>query len=168
MAFNLSQEQFDAANSAVNAPREFTPVPDGKYCASILEVEDTSRTSKTGNEIEYLKFQFKYEGGQYNNRREFDDLVYANSGSPRHGEIGQQRIAQLWAAVGGSGIPNVPKFLEKVGTKFELVIKTVPSKDPQYGPKRNFYFNPCSSDCQASCTSPLEDHNPSDGGDIWS
>ena len=165
MAFNLSQEQFDAANSAANAPREFTPVPDGKFCASILEVEDTSRTSKAGNEIEYLKFQFKYEGGQYNNRREFDDLVYANSGSPKHGEIGQQRIAQLWAAVGGSGIPSLPKFLEKVGTKFELVIKTKPSKDPQWGPSRDFYFNPCSEDCQVEDTS----FPPADGGgDIWS
>ena len=166
MAFNLSQEQFDAANDAANAPREFTPVPDGKYCVSILELEDTSRVAKNGNEIEYLKFQFKHEGGQYNNRREFDDLVYANSGSPKHGEIGQQRIAQLWSAVGGTGIPSVAKFLEKVGVKLQLTIKTVPSKDPQYGPRRNFYFGKCENcPSDSSCDSPA----PSDGGgDIWS
>ncbi len=163
MAFNLSQEQFDAANEAANAPREFTPVPDGKYCVSILEVEDTSRTSKSGNEIEYLKFQFKYEGGQYNNRREFDDLVYANSGSPKHGEIGRQRIAQLWASVGGEGLPSLAKFIGKVGVKLELVVRTVPSKDPQYGPKRAFYFNKCSESCSVESSSP-----ESDGGDIWS
>ena len=164
MGFNFSQEQFDAANSAANAPREFTPVPDGKYCVSILEVEDTSRQSKSGNEIEYLKFQFKHEGSEYGNRREFDDLVYANSGSPKHGEIGRQRITQLWAAVGGVGLPTLTGVIEKVGTKVELVIKTTPSKDPQYGPKRNFYFNPC-VECEGSCDSPA----PSDGGgDIWS
>jgi hypothetical protein len=163
MAFNLSQEQFDAANEAANAPRDFTPVPDGKYCVSILEVEDTSRMAKSGNEIEYLKFQFKHEGGEYSNRREFDDLVYSNSGSPQHGEIGRRRIAQLWSSVGGEGLPSLASFVGKVGTKFELVIKTVPSKDPQYGPKRQFYFNPCSESCSAS---PAE--APSDGGDIWS
>jgi len=163
MAFNLSQEQFDAANAAANAPREFTPVPDGKYCVSILDVEDTSRQSKTGNEIEYLKFQFKYEGGEYNNRREFDDLVYSNSGSPKHGEIGRQRIAQLWSSVGGEGLPSLTSFLGKVGTVLQLTVRTVPSKDPQYGPKRQFYFNPCTECCS---TSPAE--APSDGGDIWS
>jgi len=160
MAFNFSQEQFDAASEAAN---EFTPVPDGKYCVSIFEIEDTSRQSKTGNEIEYLKFQFKHDGGEYRNRREFDDLVYANSGSPKHGEIGRQRIAQLWSAVGGEGLPSLSKFLEKVGTKLQLTIRTVPSKDPQYGPKRNFYFNPCSESCSVDSNSP-----GSDGGDIWS
>lgn len=164
MAFNLSEDQFNAANAAANAPREFTPVPDGKYCVSIFEVEDTSRVAKSGNEIEYLKFQFKYEGGEYANRREFDDLVYANSGSPKHGEIGRQRIVQLWASVGGEGLPSLSSFLGKVGSKLELVVRTAPSKDPQYGPKRQFYFNPCSSDCTEACESP----SPSDGGDIWS
>ncbi len=167
MPFKFSQEQFDEASSS-NESREFTPVPDGKYCVSLLQIDDEQRTSKAGNEIDYLKVQLRYEGGQYNNRREFDDLVYENSGSEAQGRIGRKRIAQLWSALGGSGIPGLDGFLSKVGNKFELVIKTKPSKDPQWGPSRDFYFNPCSSNC-GDCSSSCEASPPSDGGgDIWS
>ena len=164
MAFNISEEQFAAVNAEANAPREFTPVPDGRYCASIVQVDDKQRTANNGNVIDSLNFQVKLEGGQYNNRREFVDLAYSNSGSEAHGQIGIKQICSLWSAVGGAGAPSTAAFAGKVGTKFELVIKTTPSKNPQYGPNRNFYFNPCSEDCQVEDTS----FPPADGGDIWS
>ena len=168
MPFKFTQEQFDAANESNNS-REFTPVPDGKYCVSLLNIEDKERVTKSGNTHEYLAIQARYEGGQYNNRREFVDLVYENSGSEAHGSIGRKQILSLWNALGGTGAPSWDDLTQSVGKKFQLVIKTTPSKDPQYGPNRNFYFNPCSSDCSESCSGPLPGSlTPSDGVDIWS
>ena len=74
MALNISADKVNEINDAANAPREFEPVPDGKYCASLVSAEDSTRTAKNGNVLDYIKCHFKLEGGKYNNRREFADL----------------------------------------------------------------------------------------------
>ena len=99
MALNIKADRVNEINEAAS----ITPVPDGSYCASLVSAEDCTREAKNGNTLDYIKCHFKLEGGQYNNRREFDDLVYSNSGSEKHGEIGIARLSQLFSALGGKG-----------------------------------------------------------------
>ena len=125
MALNIKADKISQiiAESAADEKRSFDPIPDGSYCASVFSAEDCTREAKSGNTLDYVKCHFKIEGGQYDNRREFDDLVYSNSGSAQHGEIGVKRLTQLWSSLGGSGDLNVPN-LNACDGKFELVIKT--------------------------------------------
>jgi len=117
--------------------------------------------------LDYIKCHFKLEGGEYNNRREFQDIVYSNSGSEVHGEIGQKTLARLYSVLGGTGDLTVDSLGDLNGC-FELVIKTVPAKNPQYGDERKMFFNKC-KDCPAGCDA--EGCAPStakeDSGDIW-
>jgi len=165
MALNISEDRVNEINEAASN-NDFTPVPDGSYCASLVSAEDCTREAKNGNTLDYIKCHFKLEGGQYNNRREFDDLVYSNSGSEKHGEIGIARLSQLFSALGGKGDLTVAALSALTGC-VKLTIKTVPSKDPQYGPKRNLYFNVCDTPCDAA---PVAEAPPAadGGGDIWS
>ena len=164
MALNIKADRVNEINEAASN-NDFTPVPDGSYCASLVSAEDSTREAKNGNQLDYIKCHFKLEGGQYNNRREFDDLVYCNSGSEKHGEIGIQRLSQLFKALGGTGDLTVPALSALTGC-LKLTIKTVPSKDPQYGPKRNLYFGKCDTPCEAA---PAPQAPPAEsGGDIWS
>ncbi len=166
MALNISADKVNEINDAANAPRDFAPVPDGKYCASLVSAEDSTREAKNGNTLDYIKCHFKLEGGEFNNRREFADLVYSNSGSEQHGEIGVKQLTQLFKALGGTGDLNATTLANLAGKCVELTIKTTPSKDPQYGPRRNYYYNPC-KDCPSDCCS--DGACPADGGgDIWS
>lgn len=160
MSFDISPEQ--QQDFASSTP-DFAPVPDGKYCATLFDVEDCERTAKNGNELMYVKCQWKLEGGQYNNRREFDDIVYSNSGSEKHGSIGQQQLSKLFAALGGTGRLNFAALDSLVGKKVELVIRTVETNNPQYPTRRSLYYNPCTEQCSAP-----SGEQPSDGGDIWS
>ena len=165
MALNIKADRVNEINEAASN-KDFTPVPDGSYCASLVSAEDCTREAKNGNTLDYIKCHFKLEGGQYNNRREFDDLVYSNSGSEKHGEIGIARLSQLFSALGGKGDLTVAALSALTGC-VKLTIKTVPSKDPQYGPKRNLYFNKCDTPCEVA---PVADAPPTadGGGDIWS
>ena len=168
MALNIKADRVNEINESAPS-MDFAPIPDGSYCATLFSAEDATREAKNGNVLDYIKCHFRIEGGQYNNRREFDDLVYSNSGSEKHGEIGVQRLTQLFSALGGTGDLTVASLSALKG-KMKLTIKTVPSKDPQYGPKRNLYFGKCDNCCEdQACrpTSPSEPA-PSDGGDIWS
>jgi len=165
MALNIKADRVNEINEAASN-NDFTPVPDGSYCASLVWAEDRTREAKNGNTLDFINCHFKIEGGQYNNRREFDDLVYSNSGSEKHGEIGIARLSQLFAALGGKGDLTVAALSALTGC-VKLTIKTVPSKDPQYGPKRNLYFNKCDTPCDVP---PVADAPPAadGGGDIWS
>ena len=165
MALNIKADRVNEINEAASN-NDFTPVPDGSYCASLVSAEDCTREAKNGNTLDYIKCHFKLEGGQYNNRREFDDLVYSNSGSEKHGEIGIARLSQLFSALGGKGDLTVAALSALTGC-IKLTIKTVPSKDPQYGPKRSLSFGKCDTPCDVA---PVADAPPAadGGGDIWS
>ena len=166
MPLNISSDQINEINEAANAPREFTPVPDGRYCASLVSAEDSSRVAKSGNTLDYVKCHFKLEGGEFNNRREFADLVYSNSGSPPHGEIGVKQLVSMYKALGGEGNLNVASLSALSGKCLLLVIKTSPPKPgSEYGPRRNFYYDVCDN-CPTD--SGAADSSESDGGDIWS
>jgi len=159
MGFDISPEQ---QKEFASASVEFTPVPDGKYCATLFDVEDCERTARNGNELAYVKCHWKLEGGQYSNRREFDDIVYSNSGSEQHGSIGQQQLAKLFAALGGTGRLNFAALSSLVGKKVELVIKTTETGKPDYPTRRNLYYNPCKEDCNAGAPA-----NADSSDDIW-
>ena len=170
MPLNIKADRVNEINES-SQERSFDPVPDGKYCATLFSAEDCTRETKTGNTLDYIKCHFRLEGGQYNNRREFEDIVYSNSGSAQHGEIGLQNLTRLFRVLGGTGDLTVDA-LSKLKGCLMLTIKTVPSKDPQYGPKRRYYFDVCDN-CPTECcpggdnSSPPSDP-PADGGDIWS
>ena len=166
MPLNIKADQVNEINES-SQERSFEPVPDGKYCATLFSAEDCTREAKNGNTLDYIKCHFRLEGGQYNNRREFEDIVYSNSGSAQHGEIGLQSLTRLFRVLGGTGDLTVDA-LSKLKGCLMLTIKTVPSKDPQYGPKRRYYFDVCDNCPSASEGTPPPSDPPADGGDIWS
>jgi len=156
MGFN-----FDV-NDIETKENDFQPLPDGKYCAVLSSIEDEARESKSGNSYEQVKLTFKVVDGNHEGRLVFKNCIYAHP-NEMASQIGQQALKSLFVAQGNPAPRMTVESLGECKTCVELVLKTKPSKDPQYGDRQEVYINKCKTPVDPPTSQPPE----SDGGDIW-
>ena len=58
---------------------DFTPLPDGKYCCTVADVEE----AKTQYGDEMWKLRFRVSEGQYKGRYIFDNMIFSTPGLKR-------------------------------------------------------------------------------------
>ncbi len=156
---NINSEDLAKIDLPAN---DFSPIPDGKYCAVLESASDEAKVSKAGIEYSVVNVQFKIVGGEYNNRRVFRGYIYQHATSEVAADIGTQGLKQLFAALGCSGNLTVAT-LESSSECVSINLKTKPSKDPQYGDRQEINFvGPC-KDCPAEgCKAPVAEVDSDD------
>lgn len=117
---------------------EFGDIPDGKYAAQIVKVEDLEKTSQAGSRYEMVNIQFKIVGGEHDNRRVFRGYIYSHETSEIAGEIGRQGLKQVWSALGSDGDLTA----SSLDRQDKLVTINLKTKDGNngYGPRQEITF----------------------------
>lgn len=151
-------------DSIEDSSNDFSPIPDGRYCAVVVSAVDESKTSQAGAEYDCVNVQFKLVK-DFANRRVFKRYIYSHSTSEKASDIGQQGLKQLYVAQGGSG--NMTCADLESDTCVEIVLKTKPGNNG-YGPRQEVTFvGKCTKDCGdcsgGSCPAP----SPSSDCDIF-
>ena len=154
-------------NDIETSGNDFTPLADGKYCAYVSGVEDEARQSQAGHDYEQVKLTLTVCKGDSKGRLIFKNCIYSHPNQAA-GDIGQQALKSLFIAQGNPAPRMTVESLGDCNTCVEVVLKTKPSKNPQYGPSQEVYFNKCSDGACADEACQEGSGQPSDSsGDIW-
>ena len=141
---------------------DFSPLPDGKYCAVLESAVDEAKTSKAGVNYSVVNVQYRLVGGEHNNRRVFRGYIYQHETSEIAGDIGIQGLKQLFTALECSGDLTVAT-LEGSDKCVQIVLKTKPSKNPQYQDRQEVVFvGPCVNCPAEGCSTPAADVDADD------
>ena len=147
MPLNFNSDDLNAIESPSN--KEFAPLPDGKFCASVVSATDEQKTSAAGHDYECVNIQFRIVKGDHENRRVFKRYIYNHANSPMAADIGKKGLKALWLAQGGEG-NLTPANLEK-DVCVEIVLKTPAQGSNGYEPRQEVTFvNPCKEKCDVS------------------
>jgi len=116
-------ESFDV-DSLPKSERNFDPLPDGWYTASITGAEIKKTKAGTG---EYIAVRYDITGPTHQGRVIFANLNIKNP-NPKAEEIGRMELGNLMRAIGLSRVTDTDQLIG--GT---LSIKITISKSEQYG-----------------------------------
>lgn len=106
---------------------DFTPIPDGKYAARVLEAQEEERTAKNGNTYEQVRLTFEICKGENKGRRAWRNAIFVHP-NPTACEIGVKFLSSLHHALGNTG--NITAdALQGSETCVEIVLSTQPAKD---------------------------------------
>jgi Protein of unknown function (DUF669) len=116
-------ESFDVDNLP-KSERNFDPLPDGWYTASITGAEIKKTKAGTG---EYIAVRYDITGPTHQGRVIFANLNIKNP-NPKAEEIGRQQLGELMRAIGLARVTDTDQLIGgSLGVKLALV------KSEQYG-----------------------------------
>jgi Protein of unknown function (DUF669) len=120
-------ESFDAA-SLPKSDRNFDPLPEGWYTASITGAEIKKTKDGTG---EYIDIRYDITGPTHQGRVVFGNLNIKNQ-NPKAEEIGRQQLGELMRAIGLARVTDTDQLIGG-----SLGLKLVIVKSEQYGNSNN-------------------------------
>ena len=101
---------------------DFSPIPDGKYAARVLEAQEEQRTAKNGNEYEQVRITFEICDGEFKGRRAWRNAIFTHP-STAACDIGVKFLSSLHTAQGNEG--NITAdALQDSNTCVEVVLST--------------------------------------------
>ena len=116
-------ESFDAA-SLPKSDRNFDPLPEGWYTASITGAEIKKTKSGTG---EYIAVRYDITGPTHQGRVVFGNMNIKNQNTKAE-EIGRQQLGELMRAIGLARVTDTDQLIGgSLGLKLAIV------KSEQYG-----------------------------------
>jgi len=116
-------ESFDV-DSLPKSERNFDPLPDGWYTASITGAEIKKTKSGTG---EYIAVRYDITGPTHQGRVVFGNMNIKNQ-NPKAEEIGRQQLGELMRAIGLARVTDTDQLIGgSLGLKLAIV------KSEQYG-----------------------------------
>lgn len=156
---NINSEDLAKIEAPAN---DFSPIPDGKFCAVLESASDEAKVSKAGVEYSVVNVQFRIVGGDYDNRRVFRGYIYQHATSEIAADIGTQGLKQLFTALNCSGNLTVAT-LEAAKGCVSINLKTKPSKNPQYSDRQEINFvGPCDNCPAEGCKAPAAEVDSDD------
>lgn len=100
---------FDVSEVEVDAPAEYTPIPEGVYVLKALEAEEKATSAGTGS---YIKVKFEVVKGDHTGRLLWQNFNI-NNPSPKAQQIGRQQLVAWATACGRPDADDTDKLLEK-------------------------------------------------------
>lgn len=119
---DLADLDFDA--NEVEPQSEFQPLPAGEYDVAIISTEVKSTSNGQGK---YLKLELQVCGGEYQNRKHFENLNLWNANA----QTVQIAKASLSAICRAIGVMTPKDSQELVGKSLRVKMKVVEKKDAQ-------------------------------------
>lgn len=100
---------FNVADVEVNAPAEYSPIPDGEYTLKAIESEEKSTARGDGS---YIKVKFEVAKGEYTGRLLWQNFNI-NNPSETAQRIGRQQLVSWATACGKPDADDTDKLLDK-------------------------------------------------------
>jgi hypothetical protein len=113
---------FDTAEIEVNAPEDYSPIPEGEYSLQALEAEEKETNNKKGT---LIKAKFEVMKGPHTGR-----WIWENFNINNPSEVAQ-RIgrSQLVAWATACGKPDADDTDKLIGKTFQAVVKVTPAEN---------------------------------------
>ena len=144
MGLNLAPKAVDFENEE---PREFKPIPNGRYLVSVNEaVDEPDQESRVGHKYSRVRLKFEIIDGEYAGRLIFKDCIYEHENSAQAAEIGCEFLERLHAAGKCEGqitpeslVTAQPVVVNVKQRSYEYNGQTKTSSEPNYvGPAAGF------------------------------
>ena len=100
---------FNVAEVEVNAPVDYSPIPEGEYTLKALDAEEKTTSRGDGS---YIKVKFEVAAGEYAGRLLWQNFNI-NNPSEKAQQIGRQQLVSWAAACGRPDADDTDKLLER-------------------------------------------------------
>lgn len=100
---------FNVAEVEVNAPADYSPIPEGEYTLKAVEAEEKDTSRGDGS---YIKVKFEVAKGEYTGRLLWQNFNI-NNPSETAQRIGRQQLVAWATACGRPDADDTDKLLEK-------------------------------------------------------
>lgn len=120
--------QFDAPLTSERAT--FDPLPNGDYIVTLVSADSVQRTNRNGDDQTYIGLRYQVQGGEYNGRMVYNDLLVGGANSEKAREFSYRTIREIGWAVGIPYVTNTNDLLNR-----PFVIEVIVTERPGYSPR---------------------------------
>lgn len=108
----------------------FDPLPNGDYVVVLISADPIERVNRNGDLQEYIGLRYQVQGGEYNGRLLYNDLLVGGANSEKAREFSYRQIREIGWAIDVPYVSNTNELLNR-----PFIVEVVVTERVGYSPR---------------------------------